>query len=187
MDLHLLDLILKGKVSPSAHVLDAGCGSGRNSIYFLNQGFDVQTIDKNSSDISAINFLSRNLIQGQVGVQGDISNLPFEDASFDFIICSRVLHFANSRKEFFQMLSELKRVLKPKGLLYVSMASQIGFDMDFRNVGEGKFQFPDGSTRFSLTKKLLDQISQNWVNEELPRTVLFGNEHAETTLVLRPN
>ena len=33
------------KLSPKAHILDFGCGSGRDTKYFLEQGFKVNAID----------------------------------------------------------------------------------------------------------------------------------------------
>jgi SAM-dependent methyltransferase len=59
---------------------------------------------------------------------GTIEKLPYEQNSFDHIICSAVLHFAESEEQFFTMFSELIRVLKVDGTILIRMASDIGLD-----------------------------------------------------------
>ncbi len=184
MDLFLMDLILKGKVRESDRILDAGSGSGRNSFFFLKNGFDLVAIDRSESEVRSANFISRNLIGRDVCSLGDLRRLPYEAASFDLIICSRVLHFSENEQDFKQTLAELKRVLAPKGILYLTMASQIGFDAEINRLPDGKIQFHDGTVRFALTRGLIEEIELDWRHVEQPRTVLFGHEHAETTLVL---
>lgn len=41
IDIYLLDQILKGRFTKEMRILDAGCGEGRNLIYFLHEGFQV--------------------------------------------------------------------------------------------------------------------------------------------------
>ena len=77
IDLFLLDLILKGRVKEGMSVLDAGCGSGRNLLYFLRQGFEVRGIDSSESEVNAANFLSRSLGRGDVCQSASIQNIPF--------------------------------------------------------------------------------------------------------------
>ncbi|MFF0830953.1 hypothetical protein ACFYU8_29590 [Brevibacillus sp. NPDC003359] len=38
MDIYLFDQLLKGRVTKDMRILDAGCGSGRNLVYFLRNG-----------------------------------------------------------------------------------------------------------------------------------------------------
>ena len=41
IDIYLFDQLLKGRISPGMRILDAGCGSGRNLVYFLREGYEV--------------------------------------------------------------------------------------------------------------------------------------------------
>src|SRR4030088_3234425 len=41
IDIYLFDQILKGRFDRRRRLLDAGCGDGRNLVYFLRQGFRV--------------------------------------------------------------------------------------------------------------------------------------------------
>ena len=187
IDLFLLDLILKGNVPKDGRILDAGCGSGRNMFYFLKRGYNIKGVDSNESEVNAANFLSRNLGRGDVCSIGLLDNLPLEQESFDLIVCSRVLHFANFREEFNRILAELSRVLSSKGLLYLSVDSMIGMESKIEQVDQNKYQFPDGSVRFMLTEDRLNSIGKEWIHAMEPRTVNFHGQHAETTLVLTKN
>ncbi len=185
IDIFLLDLVLKGKLKQEMKILDAGCGSGRNLFYFLKQGFDVIGIDSHESEVIAANFLSRSLGRGEVCSQAIITEISFENNSFDFIVCSRVLHFAESQSEFESMLAQLARVLQTNGLLYLSMDSMIGMESKVMKMDNEKFQFPDGSVRFMLSESILSDIEMDWNHEFHPRTINFNNEHSETVLILR--
>jgi SAM-dependent methyltransferase len=45
IDIYLFDQLLRGRISPAMRVLDAGCGSGRNLVYFVRVGYDVYATD----------------------------------------------------------------------------------------------------------------------------------------------
>ena len=111
--------------------------------------------------------------------------IQFDTGSFDFINCSRVLHFADSSDEFIEIMGELARVLSPRGLLYLSMDSMIGFEQKVKKIDEFKHQFPDGTIRFMLTEDRLGEIEKEWNHVIEPRTIIFNGQHAETTLVLQ--
>lgn len=54
-------------------------------------------------------------------VEGDIFHLPFPDASFDSVVCIRVIHhFADPRPA----IAEMARVLKPGGTLVLEAANK---------------------------------------------------------------
>jgi len=185
MDLFLMDLILRGWVPEKTRVLDAGCGSGRNLIYFLHRAYDLHAIDNNPVEVRTTNFISTQLGKGSICRQVEVSDLPFEDQSFDFVICSRVLHFATDQRHFLKSLNELRRVLSPTGTLYLSMDSAIGLEPFIEPEADGRSRFPDGTVRFLLTKELLDTIDFEWNKRLSHRTVLFDQKHGETTLVLQ--
>lgn len=157
-DIYVIDQILKGRYNKGGKLLDAGCGDGRNISWFVVQSnFDVYAID---TDLDAIN----NLLQAYPSLKPDqlmcasVHSLPFNDAFFDHIICSAVLHFAKSKEDFFQMFSELNRVLKSGGSLFIRMASDIVIENKIVSLGGGRFSLPDGTDRFLLTKALIKQL-----------------------------
>jgi tellurite methyltransferase len=51
IDIYLFDQLLRGRIGPGMRVLDAGCGSGRNLVYFLKEGYDVFGVDTDSNAV----------------------------------------------------------------------------------------------------------------------------------------
>ena len=111
IDIYLLDQIMKNRILPSMQILDAGCGSGRNAQFFIQNNFNIRGIDKNEAAIEGIreNALHWNpqydLSKFSVA---DLQKIPFPNTHFDFIICSAVLHFAENRSHFLKMMELLK-------------------------------------------------------------------------------
>ncbi len=162
VDIYLLDQILKNKFHPGMKVLDAGCGEGRNLIYFLNAGYDVFGIDIDQMAVRAIQFVSAS-IRPDIGKdqfrKTDIEHLPYSDQSFDLIIASAVLHFARNANHFFKMFGELVRCLKPGAMLFIRMTSNIGI-ADATPLGSDRFLLPDGTERFLLTRKMMQDLEE---------------------------
>ncbi len=106
------------KNKPIGKILDLGCSPGHNAIILSRMGFEVIGIDLNDIYISKYNpgwFKEFDRITWDI----EKKNLPFESDSFEYVIFSEVLEHVAIRhpKEIFQ---ELKRVLKPGGMLYLT-------------------------------------------------------------------
>lgn len=102
---------LKGK-----KCLDAGCGSGRYSVALALHGAgSVTAVDvsdtglaeasRRASEFPSITFQKASVL-----------DLPFEDSTFDFVWSAGVIHHTS---DFDKALSELTRVLKPQGKLFL--------------------------------------------------------------------
>ncbi len=61
IDIYLFDQLLKGRLTSSTRLLDAGCGGGRNLIYFLRTGYDVYGVDESSRSIAQVRGLAASL------------------------------------------------------------------------------------------------------------------------------
>jgi len=100
-------------LQPGALILDAGCGSGRDSRFFLEQGFAVQAID-------ALEEMCR-LAGEYIGQTVECMQFDeLEDVSqFDGIwACASLLHIR--KKELPELLGRFHRALKPDGVMYAS-------------------------------------------------------------------
>ena len=64
IDIYLFDQLLKGRITQGMRILDAGCGSGRNLVYFLREGYEVCASDSDPTAVDAIRSLARRLAPG---------------------------------------------------------------------------------------------------------------------------
>lgn len=111
-------------LSAGDHVLDLGCGEGRHAInVYLHADVNAIAVDLNFNDLLTARSRFIPFAQPQSEKefylqQADATRLPFADASIDKIICSEVLeHIPNYQA----VLGEIKRILKPEGLLAVTV------------------------------------------------------------------
>lgn len=96
-----------------ARILDAGCGSGRDSLYFKNLGFDVLAFD---ASIEMVKISSKFV--GKETLHLRFQDLGFEGA-FDAIWASAsLLHIPY--EELTSVLQKLHFALKPSGILFAS-------------------------------------------------------------------
>jgi SAM-dependent methyltransferase len=101
------------ELPPCAHILDAGCGPGRNAAAFLSHGYRVTAIDASPA---MVQLARRSGIDARVMT---FQQMTF-DEEFDGIWASAsVLHVPHA--EIPGVLSRFARALKPQGILYVSL------------------------------------------------------------------
>ncbi|OEU65038.1 MAG: hypothetical protein BA863_11555 [Desulfovibrio sp. S3730MH75] len=106
--------------------LDAGCGSGRYSYALKLLGFsNVVGMDFSSKNIEfAQNKINSRQVGGIEFHVGDVTDMLFDDESFDFVLSNGVLHHVD--KNYDLVLSELHRVLKPGGNAYFYVMERPG-------------------------------------------------------------
>ena len=184
IDIYLLDLILKGTYAENARILDAGSGGGRNSFWLLNNGYDVVSIDRDGAKIDSLRnyWTSRELNNtSDRFYTGELDALPFPDNSFDHIICSAVLHFAKNHAHFQEMMSELVRVVRPGGTLFIRMTSDVGLEPLITMNETGVVQIPDGSDRYLITRNSLNALL---IKYSLTLAAPFKNVNVEDVRVM---
>ncbi len=98
-------------------VLDLGCGNGRNLIYFKEKIVDYFGVD-NSPELIKI---AKKKHPDQNFRVDNALNLSFGDNFFDKVYSIAVLHQIPSKEFRLQFLKEAKRVLRPKGLLVLTV------------------------------------------------------------------
>jgi 2-polyprenyl-3-methyl-5-hydroxy-6-metoxy-1,4-benzoquinol methylase len=180
VDIYLLDQLMKNRYSEEDLILDAGCGTGRNFNFMSSLGFNITGCDLNENEIN-------NLKAHHPFHRLDIANLddlPYSTNHFDHIICNAVLHFAKNEIEFKKMISELYRVLKPNGTLFIRMTSEFGIEKII-TPADGQFLLPDNSYRFLLNTELLNNLNLKFEFIEPLKTVNVNNLRCMSTLVLR--
>src|SRR5258708_1724402 len=61
IDIYLFDQLLRGRIVPGMCIFDAGCGAGRNLVYFLREGYEVFGVDANPDAIASVRALAASL------------------------------------------------------------------------------------------------------------------------------
>src|SRR5688500_5596225 len=161
IDIYLFDQLQKGRFDGRRRVLDAGCGDGRNLVYFLRRGFACFGLDRDPAAIARIRALAAGLAPGLADDHfqvGEIDRLPWNDGSMDAVICSAVLHFADDEPHFSRMLDEMWRVLASSGPLFARLASNIGLESRIGRAGT-RVRLPDGTDRFIVDEPMLHHLT----------------------------
>lgn len=101
------------RLPAAARILDFGCGSGRDTKAFLEQGYQVDAID-GSTELC-------KLASEYTGIQ--VHHMYFQDLSaiseYDGIwACSSILHL--TREELSEVMRKMIMALKPSGIIYTS-------------------------------------------------------------------
>lgn len=190
IDIYLFDQLLKGRIHENHKILDAGCGGCRNLIYFLKNGYDVYAVDKHPLAIEQAKQLSQLYNQAlplEHFQQCKIEDIPFDPGSFDWVICNAVFHFADNPDHFEAMLKAQWRQLKPGGILFARLASDIGIEDKVKPLGNQRFRCPDGSEWYLSTEQDLLEYTEELGGILLDpiKTTNVQNLRAMTTWVLQ--
>lgn len=94
----------------TGHVLDVGCGAMPYKRLFSDDTGDFRP----DCDVTAWTGLD---IRGVGDVQADAHELPYEDESFDTVLCTEVLQYVGNP---FLVVGECARVVKPGGYVVIS-------------------------------------------------------------------
>lgn len=121
------------KTKKRAKVLELCSGKGADAIFFHNKEFNVTALDYSGEAIKQFNDIQRKYEIFVSGMVKDISeDLPYESETYDFTYVRAGLYYFTD-KELKNILSEIHRVLKNKGLLMFQVKS-----VNDKDYGQGK-------------------------------------------------
>ncbi len=190
MDIYLFDQLMKGRFVPGMKILDAGCGRGRNLVFFMRGEFEPFAVDESEASIAELRALAEriapHLPADNFRVES-VEHLSFPDASFDVVVANAVLHFAEDEAHFDRMLSQLWRVLAVGGMLFARLATSIGMEGRLEPRQGRRFRLPDGSERFLADEAMLSSYAERLGAHLLEplKTTLVADQRAMSTWVLR--
>lgn len=163
------DKFLKN-LSKDAYILDFGCGSGRDSKYFIDNGYKVKAID---GSIKMCEFASEYIGQ-------EVSCMKFEELddinTYDGIwACSSILHV---EKELLPIvLTKMIRALKTNGIIYTSFKRGTGYE-----IKEGKYdnyltkdEMIEILYRLNKNVKLIDYFETLPSTKKIAKNIIWGN------------
>ncbi|MFC1801027.1 class I SAM-dependent methyltransferase [Nanoarchaeota archaeon] len=114
----IVKLLKKHKVKK---VLDLGCGSGRHVVYLAQHGFDVYGTDVSETGLKITRkWLKEKGLKAVLKKASCYKKFPFKDNFFDAVISTQVIHH-NFHKKIKFCISEIERVLKPRGVVFVTV------------------------------------------------------------------
>jgi SAM-dependent methyltransferase len=155
-------------------ILDAGCGSGRDSLAFLRKGYHVISIDASREMVSAATKYT-----GQEALLLPFDALDFE-SEFDGIwACGSLVHIA--RRDLNSVLARLSKALKPNGVAYMSFKHGDAERME----GERFFNDLDETTLRSILNVQPElEVVRVWITEDL-RNYARGPQQVLNAIVRR--
>jgi len=110
--------LLGERIRPGLRCLEAGCGTGFNSLFYAREyGWEVFPFDLSEH---ALRYAARRSLRRLVG--SSVTALPYRDASFDCASCLDVLALLDVEQGA-AALREFHRVLKPGGFLLLRTAA----------------------------------------------------------------
>ena len=145
------------KLPQSASILDFGCGSGRDTKYFLEKGYLVEAID-GSAELC-------KLASAYVGIE--VRKMLFQDLqeveNYDAIwACSSILHLPYI--ELIEVLKKMEAALKQNGLIYTSF--KYGTFEGMRN-GRYFTDMTEESFKELLQKLGNLEIEETWITSDV--------------------
>ena len=145
------------KLPANAHILDFGCGSGRDTKYFLEQGLHVEATD-GSKELCRI-------ASEYTGIE--VKQMLFQELAetdkYDGIwACSSILHLPKS--ELLQVLEKMMAALKKNGIIYTSF--KYG---DFEGIRNGRYFTDFTYESFEDFVKGIDHLSieEHWMSGDV--------------------
>ena len=110
-----------------AYILDFGCGSGRDSKYFIENGYKVRAIDGSIEMCKlASNYINQEVVCMKFEELNDIN-------TYDSIwACSSILHI--EKENLSKVLIKMINSLKVNGIIYASFKIGTGYE-----IKEGKY------------------------------------------------
>jgi len=191
IDIYLLDQVLRGRIGPVDRILDAGCGGGRNLVWFLRAGHEVIGVDADPGAIEQVRRLAARLAprvpDSSFRVE-PIEAMGVPAGWADVVVSSAVLHFARDETHFLGMLRGSWRALRPGGLFFCRLASTIGMPEErFTPLGHGRYRVPDGTARFLVDEARLVALTEELGGDLLDplKTTVVQDQRCMTTWVAR--
>lgn len=146
-----------GYLSPGGRILDFGCGSGRDTKYFLGRGFLVDAVDGSAE------FVKRASAYTGIAVRQMLFQELDEQSRYDGIwACSSILHLTLGELE--EVFGRMGRALVPRGILYTSF--KYGTEEGMRN-GRYFTDMTEEKVECLLEKTGIFELLEMWVTSDV--------------------
>jgi SAM-dependent methyltransferase len=159
-------------------VLELGAGHGRDTNFFASNDIEVDALDYS---IIAVGILDKIAKEKRLPIKSrtfDVKKpLLFPDSHFDAVYSHMLLNMKFSQDELRYIFSEVRRVLKPKGLNLFSVRNHN--DKSYRKgreIDKGIYDINGFQIRFFTEKEIKDLTTEEgfellWLKEEYEEPV----------------
>ena len=161
------------KENNSKKILELGVGHGRDTLFFASNGIEVDALDYSTTAIEILDKIAKEKrlpIKTQIF---DVNNqLPFPDDYFNAVYSHMLLNMRFSLHELHFIFSEIRRVLKSKGLNFFSVRNNN--DKSYHKgieVDKGIYDVNGFQVRFFTEEEIRHLVKQEgfeilWIKEE---------------------
>ncbi|WP_377272346.1 class I SAM-dependent methyltransferase [Peterkaempfera sp. SMS 1(5)a] len=151
-------------------VLELGAGHGRDALFFAREGFAVHALDFSATGLEQLRDTAgqQGLSQRVTTTVHDVREpVPLPDASVDAVFAHMLLCMALSTQEIHGLVAEVRRVLRPGGVLVYTVrhtgdahhGSGIAHGDDIHEHGGFAVHF--------FPRRLVDELAEGWTLEEV--------------------
>jgi SAM-dependent methyltransferase len=189
IDIYFFDQILRGRITPGMRIVDAGCGSGRNLVYLMREGYEIYANDTDPNAVETVRRLAAAVAPALPAANfkvEPVETMSLPDDFADVVISSAVLHFARNDEHFHAMVRSMWRVLRPGGMMFSRLASSIGIEHQVVPVRGRRFRLPDTTERYLVDEEMLAALTRDLGAEMLDplKTTLVHRQRSMTTWVI---
>lgn len=154
-------------------ILDAGCGPGRDTRYFVERDFEVTGVDLSPKMLA----IAKRTVPAARFQRMNLTQLDLPPLSFDGIwCCAAFQHIAKTQASV--VLEEYRRVLKPLGVLFISVPVGTGESYTIFDHDDSKKRFFAFYQPTEISDLLIEHgFSLLRVEEVKPPSTLYGWVH----------
>ena len=150
---NVISIIFASIKSRTPVILDLGCGTGISTRQLTKSKASVIGCDIDKSMLKIARFSPKLNIKY---VQGYAEKLPFENNKFDSVTTFIAFHWFMNKKA----IRQIKRVLKPNGILCIVQPRFMPFQKDYRMVLEKELRHKIPK-RYKQSKEILPFLKQS--------------------------
>ncbi|MCT4552883.1 MAG: class I SAM-dependent methyltransferase [Alphaproteobacteria bacterium] len=169
-------------LSPGDKILDLGCGPGHNSIYLSSLGFEVVGVDLSDKMLE----LARNKNSKATFIKKDLSNLDFEENSFDHVIAAYSICYL-PKDEVLSCLKNLSGIMKTSGIAFIKLQEGASSEITVPEPFDEKLTIDLNVISFDEIKDLLSKSNFSIIKTYLDKKEVDENfsELNELCIIVR--